>query len=150
MTNERNVRKMFEPIIKIYLSVIKYNYKRVWRHVMYKSEAFRNDFFITFWNEIKRLILTYFKSHKNRLISVLIVAIHTLYMHWLYNNNQFRVKTKKKNRNVQNMSCLTHFVLVNGCIYMTTCGITVGWENQYILMNLEYIVITTALSNLYV
>jgi len=52
-------------------------------------------FFIIFWNEIKRLILTYFKSHKNRLISVLIVVIRTLYMHGLYNNNQFRVKTKK-------------------------------------------------------
>lgn len=52
-------------------------------------------FFIIFWNEIKRLIFTYFKSHKNRLISVLIVVIRTLYMHGLYNNNQFRVKTKK-------------------------------------------------------
>jgi hypothetical protein len=149
LTNERNARKMFQPIIKFYLSVIKYNYKRVWRHVMYKSEAFRNDFFIKFWNEIKRLILTYFKSHKNRLISVLIVVIRTLYMHGLYNNNQFRVKTKKT---IEMYKPCHVWLILCWSMDVFTWRLVASQlvDNQYILMNLEYIVITTALSNLYV
>jgi hypothetical protein len=95
LTNERNARKMFEPIINLIflsLNTIIKEFDVMW---CINLKHFVMIFFIIFWNEIKRLILTYFKSHKNRLISVLIVVIRTLYMHGLYNNNQFRVKTKK-------------------------------------------------------